>query len=336
MSDVVRVAPAGGALSGAASAVRASAAHLVSGLRRQPWVGAFVALYVLGKVGLNLAQGAALGRALTSALVGLGYMGVLVVVMDAIAWARAGAFRDETVPGTCWERPRPLYVAVALGVWLFWLAGIVDGLQAEGAMPGEPLLSWLPGWRALDARFGEAGQHVSRALGVLSPAAAESTLRNVVLRFLVPVVLLLALGLRPRDLGLGRRGWAVAAPVVGLLGAAYLASALGAPPARSLAALGATLLYPALVEEFLYRGLLQRGLSAWLGPIRAILAAALLFSLLHGPSYYCCLYAGNLLLTVGNLLDVMLAGVFWGYGYLRTGSLWPWILVHALADLTGL
>jgi len=257
-------------------------------------------------------------------------------VMDAIAWARTGAFRDETVPGTCWERPRPLYVALALGVWAFWLLGIVDGLQAEGAMRGAPILGWLPGWRALDAWFGEAAESLSRSVGILSPAAVESTLRNLLLRFLVPVALLAALGLRTLDLGLGRRGWAVAAPVVGLLGAAYLASVLGAPPARSLAALGATLLYPALVEEFLYRGLLQRGLSAWLGPIRAILAAALLFSLLHAPSYYSCLYGGNLLLTVGNLLDVMFAGVFWGYGYLRTGSLWPWVLVHALMDLAGL
>jgi hypothetical protein len=44
----------------------------------------------------------------------------------------------------------------------------------------------------------------------------------------------------------------------------------------------------------------------------------------------------KLALRWSGLLSVMLTSFFWGYGYHRTGALWPWIFIHAASDLVGL
>jgi len=53
------------------------------------------------------------------------------------------------------------------------------------------------------------------------------------------------------------------------------------------------------------------------------------------PSYYYEVYHGSWRLVVGGVADTFLFGVFWGYGFLRSGGVLPWALVHALSDLTG-
>jgi hypothetical protein len=73
-----------------------------------------------------------------------------------------------------------------------------------------------------------------------------------------------------------------------------------------------------LCEEFFFRGLLQKGISEWLGgesPVRPLLLTSLLFSLLHFD-------------PVGFLARWEL-GLLFGLLALRTGSLWPGIFAHA-------
>jgi uncharacterized protein len=93
-----------------------------------------------------------------------------------------------------------------------------------------------------------------------------------------------------------------------------------------LAALG-ILLFTAWPEEFLFRGLLQNLLSKsfknqWLG----LVAAAIIFGLSHivhapFPNWkYVALAA--------------IAGLFYGHAWMKSGSLVPGAMVHALVDIT--
>lgn len=74
-------------------------------------------------------------------------------------------------------------------------------------------------------------------------------------------------------------------------------------------------LLPGLAEEFLYRGLLQRGLLQRWSPAAAILTSTLLFALVHGE--------------LPAIVFIVPVGLWFGVVAWRTGSVWPTILMHA-------
>jgi membrane protease YdiL (CAAX protease family) len=78
---------------------------------------------------------------------------------------------------------------------------------------------------------------------------------------------------------------------------------------------------PALSEEFLYRGLLQRSLIARLGSWRGLLLSACLFSLVH--------------LEPAGALSRILMGLWFGSLLLLTNSLWADIAAHAFNNTWG-
>ena len=77
-------------------------------------------------------------------------------------------------------------------------------------------------------------------------------------------------------------------------------------------------LTPAICEELLFRGLLFAGLRK-LGPTAAVVVSALLFGLAHGSVY--------------RLLPTAFLGVIIGLTRLRTRSIFPGMIIHALALL---
>ncbi len=76
-------------------------------------------------------------------------------------------------------------------------------------------------------------------------------------------------------------------------------------------------------EELLFRGVIQAGLSDWIGPGFGLVAAALLFGLVHAMSR-------------AYFLLATLAGLYLGLIYLWTGNLLIVILVHFLYDWIAL
>lgn len=74
-----------------------------------------------------------------------------------------------------------------------------------------------------------------------------------------------------------------------------------------------------LGEELLFRGVLQAGLSEWLGPAGGLLLASLLFGLAH------CI-------TPAYLVLATLMGLYMGLLYQWSGNLLLPVLVHALYD----
>ncbi len=76
---------------------------------------------------------------------------------------------------------------------------------------------------------------------------------------------------------------------------------------------------PAIGEEFMFRGLIQRLLKEWLGNIHvAILIAALLFSAMHMQFY--------------GFLPRLMLGIVFGYLFYWTGSLWIPIFAHFIQN----
>lgn len=101
---------------------------------------------------------------------------------------------------------------------------------------------------------------------------------------------------------------------------------LPAPPDSAAAAAlgslllgGALILFEAAVEEICFRGWLQRRLTARINPAAAVTVAAVAFSLLH-------VFGGAR--TPLSLVNIFLAGLFFGLLLLRTGSIWASIGAH--------
>lgn len=116
-------------------------------------------------------------------------------------------------------------------------------------------------------------------------------------------------------------GWLLTA-VVPASGAAI--AAVYAPasilPSWSIVLLLVLLIAPA--EEIFWRGLVQKRLVAATGPYFGLILGALFYALVH-------LWAANMVLVLAALV----CGLFWGIMYLKTGSLFPGIISHALWDV---
>lgn len=80
-------------------------------------------------------------------------------------------------------------------------------------------------------------------------------------------------------------------------------------------------IFPAFTEEFLYRGALQSAAIRKWGPTVGLVAASVFFSVAH--------------LEVAGGLSRILMGLWFGYLFWRTGSLWPGAVAHALNNTCG-
>lgn len=125
------------------------------------------------------------------------------------------------------------------------------------------------------------------------------------LLLLVPLTLCMALSLQPVT-WLQLPSWGVEGSLKGAMQQpllALLAMGVGAP----------------VLEEMLFRGILLPGLARNYGPTKAILQTSLLFGIIHfNPS---------------QALSAFLIGLFLGWVYVRTQSLWACILVHATNNI---
>jgi hypothetical protein len=75
-------------------------------------------------------------------------------------------------------------------------------------------------------------------------------------------------------------------------------------------------------EEIFWRGMVQRVLSQYFGPNAGWLAGSVIYAAVH-------IWSGNFVLVMAALI----AGLYWGWIYKRTGSLWPGIISHSVWDV---
>ena len=141
-----------------------------------------------------------------------------------------------------------------------------------------------------------------------------------------------------------RAGLAAALFGLSLWTFAYEAATLVSPQAERLAALDESLrtlvaelnrvslpwklltlaMVPAVCEELFFRGFLLSALRAHLRPGRAVAASALVFGLFH------VIAVAHDALFLERLLPTTLLGLVLGWVCVRSGSLWPGIVLHAL------
>jgi uncharacterized protein len=118
---------------------------------------------------------------------------------------------------------------------------------------------------------------------------------------------------------LGRVDWAWVHAISDAIREVLLPLFRNAPPG----ALIAVALMAGIGEELLFRGVVQAGLEAWLGPLAGLLLASLLFGLAH-------------FVTLGYFALASLMGLYFGLLYQWSGNLLVPILVHALYDWIAL
>ena len=85
-----------------------------------------------------------------------------------------------------------------------------------------------------------------------------------------------------------------------------------------------------MFEEVAFRGVLLTMLLGIYPPRRAILYSAIAFGAAHLPA----VFAGReVVLTLGQVVWAFLFGLFYGYLFLRTGSLLPPMIIHWLSNV---
>jgi membrane protease YdiL (CAAX protease family) len=83
---------------------------------------------------------------------------------------------------------------------------------------------------------------------------------------------------------------------------------------------------PSLVEEIVFRGILFRGLKKYIGVVSALIGSSLIFGMAHLE-----FFSGGSLNYIAALDTTILAVVLTAL-YIRAGSLWPAILLHAIKN----
>lgn len=251
------------------------------------------------------------GVPLSIALIGIAAAGFA----GDVGWWRMAAFPLATgavvlAAGRGAEEPgglRLILVALALGL----MAGVWD----------RALRLPLPG----DLRAGYA----------FFAAAAISILLFRVVRPLRSFDVTLALS--RRDLLAAGTGvvalFAVAMPF-GLLADFVTWAPRGDSPGKALERFAALVLFVALPEELLFRGMIQEGLTRLRGKVAGLLIAAVVFGLVHAPRSTGLLPDQINALGFNWRLAVMaaLAGVAYGWVYQRTGKLAAAALTHGATN----
>lgn len=166
----------------------------------------------------------------------------------------------------------------------------------------------------------------------LTEGLSRGPLWNVVAAFLFLVAVILVAGWRdlkfvaPRPMSSLRIMWLPALYIMAFLG---LAAAIGLPPIGLMLMILVSTLFVGLSEETMFRGILFQALRTRVKLWPAMIWTSVLFGSVH------ILNA----LTTGELLNAMLqafTATLSGFAFMailvRTGSIWPAIIYHALWD----
>jgi membrane protease YdiL (CAAX protease family) len=288
----------------------ATACHPAAWAFAGVWLGSAAVLVASGLVLLVLQQ---LGITLTAL---------------ALSWLTAAL----TSPSP----PPPSTRSWRLGMQVGALAVIAALTGVTGAYlggVGREILGRLPGWSGL-VRSLTLPPHFLRL-----PIPVPYVVLNPVTDVVLPLVVLLALGARPGELGLGRGhrvGRVLAIWAVLPLIAIGIALGLGAgSPALAAMVFLRNLFQNGFSEEFLWRGAIQTRLSRLTTPAWGLVLAALAFGLWHTGA--------DASEVQGRVLDaacagiVSQAGIGIGLGVVlqRTRNLMAGTVAHMLIDTIG-
>ena len=203
------------------------------------------------------------------------------------------------------------------------------------------LITWVGGdnvplWSGMIARLRSLGEAVLPVEWFGGPGNAVA---NPVQYFVIPLILLLVLGAKPRDLGLGRGHrvwrvsllWAAAGGVILILptaaGALSLRTFVGRVISNSF--------QNGFFEEFLFRGALQTRLHLFLSTPWTLVIQALLFGLWHLRSNTLA-FNGNIVAGLAwCIISQGVLGFIFGVIFHRTRNLIAPSVAHVMMNVVG-
>ncbi len=293
------------------------AKNLSCDLFKNPFFLAMSAVFVFGKLAVNLYMGAKITTALRSGVVGF------ILYVLACYCIHILTVHDQPEQSSFGKNPYVVvgWVIVTINILLLEVqinAGVIDG----------KVLLWSElnaNWRTFINGMAQRYEWIEGTGLVGWP--------YLILYVLIPLVLALCYRMKlPRIMGWKKANATL--PFVLLYISAFVFTK--GISLKSMATLLTVTVWPAFGEEFLYRGILQQALLGMVKkPITAIIITSVLFAVSHIPIYVFAA-SGSVILGWSALLPIMLTSFFWGYGYYRTGVLWPWILIHAISNLVGM
>jgi uncharacterized protein len=164
-------------------------------------------------------------------------------------------------------------------------------------------------------------ESVSRGIGWTWVAAAG---------FILAVVLWQGWGDVALDRGTDWRGWRLSwLPMVYILAALTFATLIGLPPATVLLFIAMNSLLAGFSEELMFRGALLQSFRHVTTIWTAVLLTSITFGAIHSLNVF---ITGDLKAALIQSSAAFLSGLMFIALRLRTGSLWPPIMVHALWD----
>ena len=291
----------------------------------------FAVLFLAAKIWSNVEMGAQLAVGLRSGFTGILMYGLalgIIHLLSDVFESRPYFTRSDSM------RSRRLALPLMLMVYVFIMGTTVDSLQRLGYISGTPIYNYLPGYSYV-ITFSE---NVALWPGLASvPGLRDYMVGNILkgqLFFVViPVLILLFLGFRSSEFTLTGGNLKPAVPFLVIYIMAFLLTGV---TAVKWVFLIYALLYPAVCEEFFFRGVLQPLLIDVLrSPILGIGIGLFLFALIHVPDFVFRVYAVSLPLALSNVASVLLYGSVLAYGIYRSRMLWPWMVIHALSNVVG-
>lgn len=275
----------------------------------------FLLIYSLLKIFSNIYYGANYFTALRSGLIGLAayLFGFYIINLFAKGKDKTDDFFKINS-----KVAKSSLIFSAL-YFLFLFVQIIDNLQRSEIISGLPILTYLPGYNWLITMISSN-----------APDQLEIIIKGSIFYILIPYVFLKLINYDFRGL-LSLKNTRASWPILGIYTVLFLTNGTGL---NKLGRLLQGILHPALSEEFFHRGIVFR---AWANIVDStalsLIGGSLLFSLIHFPTYYYTMYEGQLLMTIANMADTFITGMLWAYGFRKTGTLLPWILIHALSNM---
>jgi membrane protease YdiL (CAAX protease family) len=286
---------------------------------------AIFAAYIFLKAISNLAYGASYFTAFRS-----GITGVIMYAVGMYTVNLASNNTDENKQVFQIDtRVAKKGLVISAVYFLFLFTTIIDNLQRKNILSGAPVLSFLPGYNHLIFIIGSLSQYISTFASFVLPEQIRNIILGNLFYVLIPFIIFKLLGYQFKglfSLRYSRASWSILSIYLVM----FFSSGI---TIKKIWGFVYSLLYPALCEEFFHRGIIFRSTNNVFKKVPvALVVGTIAFSLMHFPDYFFRIYNNNLLFTFSNIADLFLFGLLLAYGYQKTGTLLPWILIHALSD----